>query len=139
MLLRVLICLFSQFYVDFTFYVVRFFVLKFYSILCVVVFLARVFGLNPCMYNSACTRRLNYAYASLFMCTQAWSMRTHTTSLHTQAYVCTRILVPRNPNSSFLLLFLLLFYIICLSFNLLVCFWVIYFSIHMFVCYYMLD
>ena len=54
--------------------------------------------------------------------TQARNMRTHTTSMHTQAYVCACILVPRNPNSSFLLLFLLLFYIICLYFYLLVCF-----------------
>ena len=52
-----------------------------------------------------------------YMPTQAWSM-------HKQAYVCTRMLVPINPNSHFLLLFLLLFHIICLCFNLLVCFWV---------------
>ena len=45
----------------------------------------------------------------------ARSMRMHTTSLRTQAYVCARILLPRNPNLSFLLLFLYFFHVICLS------------------------
>ena len=36
-----------------------------------------------------------------YMHIQARSMRTHTTSLCTQAYVCVRILKPRHPNPSF--------------------------------------
>ena len=35
------------------------------------------------------------------MRTQAQSMHTHVTSLRMQAYVCARILVPRNPNFDF--------------------------------------
>ena len=61
------------------------------------------------------------AHASC-MCMQVRSMCMHTTGMRMQAYVCARILVPRNPNSSFLLVFLLLFYIICLCFYLIVCF-----------------
>ena len=40
-------------------------------------------------------------YAYFCMRTQARSMRMHTTNLRTQAYVCARILVPRNPNFDF--------------------------------------
>ena len=53
---------------------------------------------------------------------QARSMRMYTTGMRTQAYVFAHILVPKNPNLSFLLLFLYFFYIICLCFDLLVCF-----------------
>ena len=55
------------------------------------------------------------AHAS-YMCMQAQSMRTHTTGLCAHAYVCARILVPRNLKLSFLLLFIYLFHIICLCF-----------------------
>jgi len=53
------------------------------------------------------------------MCTQ---VRIHTTNLRTQAYVCAHILMHRNPNLSFLLLFLYFFYIICFYFDLLIWF-----------------
>ena len=63
-------------------------------------------------------------------------MRTHTTGLHTEAYVCARILVPKNPNLSFLLLFLCFFYIICLY---LVTFYVFLVSVSLFKCLFVLN
>ena len=54
------------------------------------------------------------------MRTHAFYMRTHTRTCNwvvfCRPYVCTRILVPRNSNSTFLLLFLYSVYIICFCF-----------------------
>jgi len=55
---------------------------------------------------------------------QTQSMCTHTTGPRMQAYVCACILVLRNPNLDFLLLFLCFFYILCLCFALFACSWV---------------
>ena len=52
----------------------------------------------------------------------------HTTSLRTQAYVCARIFMPRNPNLNFPVSSACLFYLTCLHFNLLLCF--LYFFKH---------
>ena len=49
-------------------------------------------------------------------------LHTHTTGLRMQAHVCECILLPRNPNLSFLLLFLYFFHIKCLCLDPLLCF-----------------
>ena len=46
-------------------------------------------------------------YAYFGMHAQALSMRTHIDCLCTQAYVCARILMPRNPNFDLIVSFAL--------------------------------
>jgi len=56
-----------------------------------------------------------------------------------QAYVCEHILLPRNPNLSFMLLFLYFFHIKCLYLNHLLCFLSSCFSVYLLFVLNMLD